>query len=146
MSADLVQPAVPESTVTATGAIAVQAWQPEPYDQPATGPSLVRIHVEEDFTGDITGHGVATFLQTLDADGSASFCAVERVTGTLAGRDGTFVLQDAGTLAEDGSVTGTWSVVAGSGTGGLVGLRGRGGFDARLGENATFTLAYWFEG
>ena len=36
-------------TTTAQGTIAVQVWQPEPFDQPAEGPSLVRIHVEEDF-------------------------------------------------------------------------------------------------
>jgi hypothetical protein len=131
---------------TATGSIAVQVWRPEPYDEPAEGPSLVRIHVEEDFEGDITGRGVATFLQTLHADGSATFCALERVTGTLAGRKGTFVLQDTGELAADGSVSGTWHVVPGSGTGELTGLRGEGGFSAQLGQHAAITLDHWFEG
>jgi hypothetical protein len=129
----------------ATGWIAVRTWQPEPYEEPAEGPSLVRIHVEEDFEGDITGHGVATFLQTLNADGSATFCALERVTGALGGRRGTFVLQDAGALAADGSVTGTWHVVPGSGTGELAGLRGEGGFTAELGQRARITLDHWFE-
>jgi hypothetical protein len=130
---------------TATGTIAVQVWAPEPYDQPAEGPTLVRIHVEEDFDGDVTGRGVATFLQTLNADGSATFCALERVTGSLAGRQGTFVLQDSGTLAADGAVAGTWHVVPGSGTGELAGLRGEGGFAAALGQHAKITLDYWFE-
>lgn len=130
---------------TATGAISVTTWQPQPYDEPAEGPALVRIHVEEQFSGDVVGQGVATFLQVLQADGAAAFCAVERISGSIGDRSGTFVVQDSGTLAADGSVTGTWTVVPGSGTGGLVGLRGEGGFEAALGQNAAFTLTYWFE-
>ena len=69
---------------------------------------------------------------------------IERVTGTLAGREGTFVLQDAGTV-EASIVSGDWFVVPGSGTGELTGLRGEGGFRANLGEGAQVHLDYWFE-
>lgn len=81
---------------TARATIAVSVWQPEPYDSPDAGPQLVRIHVEESFAGDISGSGIATFLQALRADGSGSFCGVDRVVGSIAGRSGSFVLQDAG--------------------------------------------------
>lgn len=128
----------------ARGTIEVSVWQPDPYDEPAEGPSLVRVQVEETFTGDIEGSGVATFLQVMRADGSASFCGVERVVGSIAGRAGSFVLQDTGTL-NGGDVGGTWFVVEGSGTGGLAGLRGEGGFKAQLGQRAEITLDYWFE-
>jgi uncharacterized protein DUF3224 len=134
-----------ESRSTATAQIAVSVWAPEPYDEPADGPALVRIHVEETFTGDLEGDGVATMLQVLRSDGSALFCALERVSGTLAGRAGTFVLQDTGELAVDGHVVGSWFVVAGSGTGELAGLRGEGGFDAQLGQHAKARIDYWFE-
>jgi hypothetical protein len=66
------------------------------------------------------------------------------VTARLGGRSGTFVFQDEGTL-KDGTVSGTWFVVPGSGTGELGGLRGEGGFTATLGEGADITLDYWFE-
>ena len=128
----------------ATGTIDVRTFVPTPYDEPDDGPSLVRIHVEETFAGDVTGEGVVDFLQVLLADASASFVGIERVTGSLAGRTGTFVLQDAGTLA-DGEVTGTWFVVPGSGTGELSGLRGEGGFTAVAGQHAKIHLDYWFE-
>jgi Protein of unknown function (DUF3224) len=129
---------------TARGTIEVAVWQPEPYDEPADGPSLVRVHVEETFAGDIKGSGVATFLQVVRGDGSASFCGVERVVGSIAGRAGTFVLQDTGTLT-GGNVSGTWFVVEGSGTGRLAGLRGEGGFKAELGQRAEIRLDYWFD-
>jgi hypothetical protein len=128
----------------ATGVITVRKYEPSAYDEPAAGPVLTRIHVEEDFSGDITGAGVVEFLQAANADGSASFVGIERVSGEVGGRSGTFLLQDAGTVA--GSVvSGDWFVVPGSGTADLAGLRGEGGFRANLGESAQVHLDYWFE-
>jgi hypothetical protein len=128
----------------ATGRIDVQVYEPSAYDQPADGPALFRIHVEQQFSGDIAGSGLAEFLQTARSESEASFVGIERVTGTLGGRSGTFVLQDEGTL-KDGTVSGTWFVVPGSSTGELGGLRGEGGFTAALGQSADITLDYWFE-
>jgi hypothetical protein len=48
----------------ASGNINVKTYKPTTYDQPSEGPALVRIHVVEDFSGDIEGEGVAEFLQT----------------------------------------------------------------------------------
>ena len=128
---------------TAAGKIQVKTWETLPFDTNA-GPSLNEIRVTEDFVGDIAGEGAARMLQTLRADGSASFVALERVVAKLDGRSGSFVLQDEGTLAGN-RVKGTWFVVAGSGTDDLAGLRGEGGFDAELGQHADYTLTYWFE-
>ncbi|MBV9327195.1 MAG: DUF3224 domain-containing protein [Chloroflexi bacterium] len=123
----------------ATGRIEVQTWEPQQYDDTDSGPNLVEVHVTETFSGDIQGQGKVRFLQTVRADGSASFVGVERVSGTLADRTGTFVLQDQGTL-EGSHVNGTWFVVPGSGTGDLTGLRGEGRFEAELGQHADITL------
>ena len=100
--------------------------------------------MQESFSGDIEGDGAVEFLQAARADGSASFGGIERVTGRLAGREGTFLLQDAGTV-EGSVVSGDWFVIPGSGTGQLAGLRGEGGFRANLGEGAQVHLDYWFE-
>jgi len=128
----------------ASAVITVRKYEPAAYDQPAEGPALTRIHVEESFAGDISGAGVVEFLQAARADGSASFVGIERVTGSVGGRAGTFLLQDAGTV-RDNIVSGDWFVIPGSGTGQLAGLRGEGGFRANLGENAQVHLDYWFE-
>jgi hypothetical protein len=128
----------------ANAVITVHKYEPSAYEEPAEGPVLTRIHVEESFSGDIAGDGVVEFLQAARADGSASFVGIERVTGELGGRRGTFLLQDAGTV-QDSIVSGDWFVIAGSGTRELTGLRGEGGFRANLGEGAQVHLDYWFE-
>jgi Protein of unknown function (DUF3224) len=129
----------------ATGLIKVRTYEPVPYEEPAAGPKLLKVRVEEDFTGDVEGIGVVEFLQVQAADGqSASFVGVERVDGSVGGRRGTFVLQDEGTVRGN-EVSGRWFVVPGSGTGELTGLRGEGGFAAELGQAASITLEYWFE-
>jgi hypothetical protein len=128
----------------ATGRIDVKSYQPQPYEDVEQGPNLVEIHVTEKFSGDIEGEGVVRFLQAIREDGSASFVGIERVSGSIGGRSGTFLLQDAGTL-EGSTVKGEWFVVPGSGTGELAGLRGEGGFEADLGKHASITLDYWFD-
>ncbi|MVU82914.1 DUF3224 family protein [Nocardia sp. ET3-3] len=126
------------------GTIAVHKYEPVAYEEPEQGPVLTRIHVEESFSGGIEGEGVVEFLQSSNADGTASFVGIERITGSVDGKSGTFLLQDAGTVA-DNIVSGDWFVVPGSGTGDLTGLRGEGGFKANLGEGAQVWLEYWYE-
>jgi len=133
-----------EQRTRATAVITVHKYEPSAYDEPAAGPALTRIHVEESFSGDITGDGVVEFLQAAGADGSASFVGIERVTGQIGGRQGTFLLQDAGTVAGN-IVSGDWFVIPRSGTGQLAGLRGEGRFRANLGAGAQVHLDYWFE-
>ena len=130
--------------IRATAVITVHKYEPSAYEEPAEGPVLTRIHVEESFSGDISGEGVVEFLQAAPAEDSASFVGIERVTGELGGRRGTFLLQDAGTV-QGNVVSGDWFVIPGSGSGELAGLRGEGGFRANLGEGAQVRLDYWFE-
>jgi hypothetical protein len=59
-----------------------------------------------------------------DVPGSAGYVAMERVTGTLHGRSGTFVLQHSGTMTR-GAPQLAITVVPDSGTGELTGLGGK---------------------
>jgi len=129
---------------SAAAKIEVHTYQPQTYEDSGGGTDLVEIHVTEAFHGDIEGEGVVRFLQAIRADGSASFVGIERVSGSIGGRSGTFLLQDAG-IVQGSVVSGTWFVIPGSGTGDLAGLRGEGRFTANLGEGADVTLDYWFE-
>lgn len=84
------------------------------------------------------------FIQAARPDGSASFVGIERVRGSIHGKQGSFLLQDSGTLAGQ-EVKGSWFVVPGSGTDELRGLRGEGGFEAQLGQRASVWLDYGFD-
>jgi hypothetical protein len=128
----------------AKAVITVHSYEPVAYDEPIDGPKLAKIHVRESFSGDIEGEGTVEFLQAGNADGSASFVGIERVTGSIHGRKGSFLLLDSGTV-EGNVVSGEWFVVPGSGTGQLVGLRGTGGFRANLGEGAQVHIDHWFD-
>ena len=58
-----------------------------------------------------------------DENDHAVYSGLERITGSLDGKSGSFVVQMTGKF--DGSVaTGDWTIVPGSGTGELKGLRG----------------------
>lgn len=136
--------AKPANTTAAKATIAVNKYEPAVYSEQDAALTLSKIHVEESFSGDIEGDGVVEFLQAARADGSASFVGIEHVTGTVGGKKGTFLLQDAGSVSGN-IVSGDWFVIPGSGTDELAGLRGVGGFRANLGEGAEVTLDYWFE-
>ena len=108
-----------------TGWINVTHYDPQPYED-ANGVSLSVVHLTQDFTGGLIGTGVARFLMAQLPDGSAHFTGIERFTGTLADRTGSFLLRNAGTL-KDGVVSAEWLILPGSATGELAALSGTGG-------------------
>lgn len=123
--------------------ITVQNSEAKPFDQ-AAGPVLMEVHLKETFTGDIEGESAARALEVRNSDRSTNLVSMQRFSGKLGGRQGTFVLQGSETV-ENGKVTARWFVVPGSGTGELSGLRGEGGFEGEFGKGSTGTLDYWFE-
>ena len=97
---------------------------PEPADPdapPTARVVLARAYTGDQLTGSATGHALTT-----NGPRGASYVAQERITGTLAGRTGSFVLEHGASMGE-GAPTVQWArVVAGSGTGELTGLQGTG--------------------
>jgi hypothetical protein len=89
------------------------------------GVALGRMALDKRFEGDLSGTGSGEMLTALTPEpGSAGYVAIERVTGTLHGRSGSFVLQHMGTM-ERGAQTLSIIIVPASGTGELVGITGR---------------------
>lgn len=123
--------------------ITVQDSDAKPYDQTA-GPPLNEVRLSETFTGDIQGESPVRALQVLRNDRSASLVSMQRFSGKLGGRQGTFVLQGS-ELVANGKIKAAWFVVPGSGTGDLAGLRGEGGFEGEFGKGSGGWLDYWFE-
>jgi hypothetical protein len=97
---------------------------PQPPDDSAGGP-FGRLFLDKTFRGDLEGTSKGQMLGTGSPDdGWGGYVALERVTGTLSGRRGTFELQHNGTM-RNGVATMIVNVVPGSGTGELAGLEGR---------------------
>ncbi len=107
---------------TITVAFEITGWDETPYDEPADGPKLTRATLTKRFRGALDATSV-TELLTAQGDASRGYVANERVSGTLDGRSGTFVLQHGG-VADASGQRAFGHVVPGSGTGALRGLRG----------------------
>ncbi len=128
--------------IRATGSFEGKSWEEKPYHVVEGEPKLTRATVTNSFHGDIEGDGTLEYLLVYRDPASASFVGMERVIGRIGGRAGSFVLQHSGTF-DDGTVQGSWSVVPGSGTVELRGLRGTGGFIAHHGNPiSALTLDY----
>jgi hypothetical protein len=93
-------------------------------DELSGASTLGRLAIEKQFTGDLIGVSAGEMLSAgTPVKGSAGYVAIERVTGALHGRTGTFVLQHTGTMTR-GSPELIVSVVPDSGSGELTGLSG----------------------
>ena len=110
-------------TARATGMFEVKLT-PQPPDAGANA-AIGRMSIDKQFHGDLEGTSQGQMLAAMtDVKGSAGYVAIERVTGTLEGKKGTFVLQHSGTMTR-GEPLLSVTVVPDSGTDGLVGLAGR---------------------
>lgn len=126
---------------TAKARFAIQAWDEKAYSEGPGLPKLTRASVTKTYSGDIAGDAQVEYLMMYRADGSASFVGLERFVGRIAGRSGAFVLQRMGVF-EAGLARESYSVVPGSATGELLGLRGEGTSAVGHGMEHPFSLDY----
>lgn len=98
---------------------------PQPAQDGVGDPGIGRMALDKQFHGDLeaTGNGQMLAAGT-DVPGSAGYVALERISGTLHGRRGTFALQHSGTMTR-GAPQLSIAVVPDSATGELLGLTGR---------------------
>ncbi len=95
-----------------------------PADEKVKDSAISRMTIDKQFHGDLDGHSIGVMLATGSPEGSGAYVALERVTGTLNGRAGSFALQHSATM-ENKSPSLSISVVPGSGTGDLAGISGK---------------------
>ncbi|HST40566.1 MAG TPA: DUF3224 domain-containing protein [Conexibacter sp.] len=84
------------------------------------GPALTRTRLTKRYSGELEGESVVE----MQASGEVGYVATERVSGTLGGRRGTFVLQHGATFDADGTPRRFGWVAKDSGSGELTGLSG----------------------
>ncbi len=91
----------------------------------AEGSTLARMSLDKQYHGGLEATAKGEMLTTgTEVQGSAGYVAIERVTGTLNGRTGSFVLQHSGTLTRGAPIQNI-TVVPDSGSGQLTGITGK---------------------
>jgi uncharacterized protein DUF3224 len=107
----------------ATASFDITTWDEQPYSE-EDGIRLSRTRVVKAFRGEIEGESTAELLMAVAGEDSAAYVGVERVSGRVNGRQGSFVYLHTAT-ASGGTRSASWPVVAGSGTGELTGISGQ---------------------
>jgi len=108
-----------------TGPFEVKVTPQKPDTQIARAANLGRLTIDKRFHGELEAISKGEMLATqTEVKGSAAYVALERVSGTLKGRSGSFVLQHSATMNR-GKPASSVTVVPDSGTGELRGLTGK---------------------
>jgi hypothetical protein len=111
-------------TLHATGEFSVQVT-PDGENDKAPGSTLGRMLLSKQLHGDFEGTSKGQMLTVgTDVKGSGAYVAVERITGTLHGRSGSFALQHSGTMSAAGLFLNI-TIVPDSGSGQLTGIAGK---------------------
>jgi hypothetical protein len=106
----------------ASGTFDLTSFEPEVLDE-GPGAAIGRVRITKTFQGGLAGTSTVIMLSVADTEGGpAAYVAVERFTGELEGRKGSFVLQHSarGSHGEPLAIR----VVPGTGSGDLVGITG----------------------
>ena len=122
-------------TLRAVGTFDVKLT-PQATDTAPEGSPLGRLTIDKQFHGDIEATSKGEMLTAGTAiKNSAGYVAVERVIGTLQGKNGTFTLQHSATMTRG---VGALSiiVVPDSGTGELVGITGTMSIEIAAGKHS----------
>ena len=105
---------------------------------------LSRMTIDKQFQGDLEGTSRGQMLAAgTDVKGSAGYVAIEKVTGKLNGREGSFHLQHSATMNR-GVPSLSITVIPDSGTGELAGLSGSMKIDITDGKH-TYDFEYAIE-
>lgn len=109
--------------MNATGEFDVKLTPQSLAEAPADS-GLARMSLAKQFHGDLQATSAGEMLSLMSGvQGSGAYVAVEKITGTLAGRSGSFALYHTGVMRR-GAPQLSISVVPDSGTGQLAGLSG----------------------
>ena len=97
----------------------------EPAHDVVDGVALSRATCDKRFSGPLDATGLVSMLAVRSpVEGSAAYVAIERISGTLDGKRGTFVVQHVGTMTRGGPSL-VITIAPDSGTGELAGISGR---------------------
>jgi hypothetical protein len=125
----------------ANSTFSVEGWDEQTFTEGEDALKLTHASVAKTFSGDLEGKGTLWYLMFYGPGEQTRVVGLERVTGTLGGKSGSFVLEHDG--ADDGREARTQlTILPDSGTGELAGLRGSGEMLATRTGELTMRLEY----
>jgi hypothetical protein len=125
-----------KASATAT----VQSWDEAPYDEAEGTAKTSKARITYQYEGDLTGEGISESVMVYVGQ-EAEYVGLERITATIDGHSGTFVVSIKGGF-HNGVASWSWEVVPGSASGELEGLRASGNAEAPSGNKASLTFDY----
>ncbi len=115
----------------------VASWDETPFDDSDETAKLTEALVAKKYSGDITGTSTTKWLMAYAPDQTALYVGIERIKGTVGGRNGTLVLLHDGSF-QDGVASADLRIA--SGTDELSNAGGTGKFRADPAGSITLVL------
>lgn len=131
-------------TTHAASSIAGKQWEERPFAESEGTPKLTRANGVDLYHGEIEGETTFEILMVYGDDGVTPYVGMQRFVGRIGDRQGSFVFEVRG-AHQNGVVKATLTVMPGSATGDLRGLRGAGAISWLDEKSSSFTLDYDFE-
>jgi hypothetical protein len=96
----------------------------KPFDESPENPTLSHGTVKKSFEGELKGESTGEILMYSVADGSAGYTIMDKVSGELGGRNGSFVMMHGATHTPQETSRACGIIAPNSGTGDLTGISG----------------------
>jgi hypothetical protein len=132
-----------ETVQTANAILKIKSTEEIPFSESPTGPKLTKNNSVLAYEGDLVGVGILEELKVHFGPKNAVMQGLQRFTGKLFDRTGSFVLKYEG-RSVNGMISSKMTVVPASATEGLKGLRGEMTVQGTSGSNFTVTFTYHF--
>jgi hypothetical protein len=125
-----------------TAKFTIKDWDEKTYAEFEDGGKLTKATVKQALAGDIEGEATVEWLMCYRPDQTADFVGLQRISGRIGERAGSLVVAQTDGTFDGKEARGALSVVPGSASGDLQGLRGSGEFRAPHGGEASISLDY----
>ena len=132
-------------TQHATSTFEVKRWDEHTLNDVDGQLKMTRASVAFAYHGGLEAESAMEYLMLYRSDSSATAIGLERISGRLDGKSGSFAVESRGGY-EDGTATGEFTVIPGSGTGELANIRGHGKAVSGMDGTTSFTLDYDLSG
>lgn len=117
-------------------------WEERFYTDQSRSPRHSTVEATNTFSGVVSGEGIVRYAMLYFDNDRGQFVGLQTLTCSLDGRQGSFTVREEGSWSGS-SISGTMTVIEGSGTGGLAGITGTGGYSYTASEDPS--CAYSFD-